>query len=240
MLGENLVRVFQIANPGAQPSGKLGLAATNGFVLDQGTAKGDCTAETSLVDNQSCAAHVRFAPTERGAAAGVLTVSSDLAGASSVPLAGNGLAPAALEVAAEVNFGRVTTGASGQNTISVRNTGDQPLPVPTLTVNSANRAHADALTFTNGCSAPLAFEESCEVTLTFAPTLASAHTATLDITAEPGGPASVLLLGQAIVPGSLVLAPEEEGGANFGDVAIGASQARSFTLTNPEASPRAR
>jgi hypothetical protein len=237
LLGENLVRVFQISNPGAQPSGLLELAATNGFVTDPGTAQGDCTAETSLVDNQSCAVHVRFAPRERGAAAGVLTVSSELAGASSLSLSGSGLAPAAVDVAAEVNFGRLTTGESGQSAITVRNTGDQPLPPPTFQVSGVNPAQARAFTFVSGCSAPLGLEESCEVTLAFAPTLASPHSATLDLTAEPGGRASVLLLGQAIVPGSLVLAPAEGGSTDFGDVAIGASGSSFFTLTNPGGEP---
>jgi len=47
----------------------------------------------------------------------------------------------------------------------------------------------------------------------------------------------VLLLGQAVAPGSLVLAPAQEGGADFGDVAIGATNTRSFTLTNPGNQP---
>lgn len=237
LLGENLVRAFQVSNPGAQPSGVLGLVATNGFVVDPGTAEGDCTGETSLVNGQGCAVHVRFAPTERGAAAGVLTVSSDLAGATSLALSGNGIAPAALTVAAELNFGRLATGESGQKVVTVSNAGDQPLPPPTLEVASGNPAHAGAFSLESSCLAPLLFEESCEVTLTFAPTTASAHSATLDLAAEPGGRASVLLLGQAIVPGSLVLAAAADGGADFGDVALGASATSVFTLANPGGEP---
>lgn len=237
LLGDHRVRVFTIANPGAQPSGVLNLAATNGFFVDPGALEGDCLADTSLVDNQRCAVHVRFEPTERGAAAGVLTVSSDLAGASSVALSGAALAPAALEVDTEVNFGRVTTGTSGQNVLSIRNTGDQPLPPPTFDVNSSNADHEAAFSLESGCTAPLAFEESCEVALSFAPSLASAHSATLDVVADPGGLASVLLLGQAVAPGTLLLAPSEAGGADFGDVAIGASKASSFTLSNPGGEP---
>ena len=238
VIGENLVRVFRVTNPGAQASGVLTLTASNGFSVEPPAEEGDCQPDTTLVDGASCAVRVRFAPTERGAAAGTLTMSSELAGASSFDLIGNGLAPAALELTAdEVNFGRLTTGETAQNMVSVSNTGDQPLPPPTFEVVSPDRAQAAAFTFESRCSAPLAFGESCDIALSFAPTLAKAHSATLEMVADPGGRASVLLLGQAVTPGSLVLAAEGTGGADFGDVPLGATGTKSFTLTNPGGEP---
>jgi len=235
LLGEGLVHTFQVANPGAQPSGALTLQGTNGFEIAPSAAAGDCTPETSLIDGQTCAIHVRFAPTERGAVEGALTVSSELAGASSLALGGNGLAPAALTLAvSEINFGRVTTGTTARGAFGLSNAGDQGLPSPSFELKGAQAA---AFTFESGCSAELGFEETCEVALTFAPSAASSSSATLEIAAEPGGRASVLLLGQGILPGSLELAPVAEDGTDFGDVALGGWVMRSFTLTNPGGEP---
>jgi hypothetical protein len=60
---------------------------------------------------------------------------------------------------------------------------------------------------------------------------------TLSVASE-GGNTSVLLLGQAQVPGSLVLTAAES--ATFGDVPIGTSTARSFVLENPGPVPSGR
>lgn len=238
LVGDGLVRTFQIENPGTQPSGALTFQGSEGFEIAPSTAAGDCTAETTLVDAQSCAVHVRFAPTERGPVQGALTVTSEGVGASSVPLAGNGVAPAALVAsAAEIDFGRTTTGTTARNTLAVSNTGDQAMAPPMLELKSADSKQAAAFSFVSDCSAPLGFEQSCEVQLAFSPSMALAHSATLEIVAEPGGHASVLLLGQAIEPGSLELAAVAPGGADFGDVALGSGSMRAFTLKNPGGEP---
>jgi hypothetical protein len=238
LVGDALVRTFRVANPGAQLSGVLTLQGSVGFEIQASAAEGDCGAETSLIDGQSCAIHVRFAPTERGPAQGALTVSSELAGASSLALRGNGVAPAALVAgASEIDFGRVATGATARETLGLGNGGDQAMPPPTLSVKSADPTQAAAFSVESDCSADLGFEQSCEAQLTFAPSTAVAHAATLEIVAEPGGQTSVLLLGRAIVPGSLQLAPVATGGADFGDVAVGTPLMRSFTLMNPGGEP---
>jgi hypothetical protein len=238
LVGDGLVHIFRVHNPGAQPSGVLTLQVSDGFEIEPSAAEGGCTADTSLVDAQSCAVHVRFAPTERGPAHGALTVSSELVGATSLALSGNGVAPAALLVSSvEMDFGRVATGTTARNALTLSNTGDQVMPAPTIEVRGAAPAQAAAFSFESGCSAQLGFEESCEVQLEFAPSAAVAHSATLEMVAEPGGHISVLLLGQAIVPGSLTLAPVANGGADFGDVALGSSVMRSFTLKNPGGEP---
>jgi hypothetical protein len=234
VLGDSRVHVFQIGSPGAQPSGVLTSSATKGFQIDPPAVEGDCAPDTSLVNGSTCNINVRFAPTERGAAAGALTVNTDLAGASSLALTGNALAPATIDAATEVNFGRLTMGESATRTWTLRNTGDQPLPPPTLEVQSAAaREQSAAFAFSSGCNTPLALDQTCDVTLTFTPSLAIAYSATLEVAADPGGRLSVLLLGQAIAKGSLVLAPATEGGADFGDVALGATGTSSFTLSNP-------
>jgi hypothetical protein len=234
LLGASSERRFQIQNPSPQPSGVLDFAVSEGFALAEPTdvAAGECVAgSTSLVNGESCSVRVLFAPARRELFTGSLTVSSPLAGASELPLQGRGILPAMLAVVPELNFGRVLTGASGVRTLTVENDGDQPLPPPSLELTGSSPAQVAAFSFVSQCSAPLAFGETCNVDLTFAPSEATAHAVTLSV-GSAGGDTGVLLLGEAQAPGSLVLSAEG-GAAAFGDVPIGTSATRSFALENP-------
>ncbi|HTV22590.1 MAG TPA: choice-of-anchor D domain-containing protein, partial [Polyangiaceae bacterium] len=234
LLGASSERRFQIQNPSAQPSGVLDFALSEGFALaDPASAEaGECVpGSTSLVDGEVCTVRVQFAPSRRERFAGSLTVSSSLAGAAELPVQGRGIAPAVLATASELNFGRVLTGASGSRPIELENRGDEPLPPPRLELTGTSRAQVAAFSFESQCSAPLAPGEACSVNLTFAPTEPTPHAVTLSVSSS-GGDASVLLLGEAQVPGSLVL--EAAGGSpEFGDVPIGTSVTRTFSLSNP-------
>jgi hypothetical protein len=238
VLGDTLERSFRVSNPSMQESGPLTLQASSGFQLQLTPEAGACTPDvTTLRSGDSCTVRVSFTPTLRGPSQGALTVDSQLAGATSLALLGAGVAPAQLGTStgaadeAVVDFGRVTSGSVRQQTITLINRGDQALPPPTIEVTGATEATAFA--FESGCAEPLGFEQTCELTLTFAPTVTGPHSATLELGAEPGGRASLLLRGEAREPGRLTLAAEAEGGQDFGDVAVGSSLARSFTLTNP-------
>ena len=238
VLGETLERSFRVSNPSMQESGPITLQASSGFTLQPAAEEGACAPDlTTLLNGDSCTVRVSFTPTTRGPSQGALTVDSQLAGAKSLTLLGTGVAPALLATdsggadEAVVDFGRVTSGSTRQQTITLLNRGDQALPPPSLEVTGATEPAPFA--FESGCAEPLAFEQTCEVTLTFAPTVAGAHSATLELGAEPGGRASLLLRGEGREPGRLVLAADAEGGADFGDVALGSNVARAFTLTNP-------
>jgi hypothetical protein len=74
---------------------------------------------------------VLFSPSRREVLTGSLTISSPLAGATGLPLAGRGIVPPLLVVERELNFGRMLTGASGVRPLALANDGDQPLLPPT-------------------------------------------------------------------------------------------------------------
>jgi hypothetical protein len=233
LLEESVTHVFQVSNPGAQPSGVLSLAVSGAFELSSAPEAADCVdGATSLVNGEGCTVRLSFKPTLRQAESGALTIGSALAGATRLDLKGRGILPAKFELGGEVNFGRVLINASAERTVTLKNAGDQLLPPPSVEVTSSNAAQAAAFSVANGCTAPLAFGEQCALTITFDPTVAVPHSANLQLSAEPGGTASVLLLGEALTPGSLVLAPVN-GSTDFGDVPLGMSVSRSFTLSNP-------
>ena len=121
-------------------------------------------------------------------------------------------------------------------TLAIANDGDQPLLPPTFEVTGSSPAQVAAFSVESLCIAPLALGETCDLNLTFAPTEATAHAATLNIS-PMGATTSVLLIGEAQVPGNLVLTATDSGGA-FGDVPIGTSTSRAIVLTNPGQIPR--
>ncbi len=233
LLQQSVTRVFQVSNPGAQPSGVLSLTTSGSFDLSDAPEAGDCIdGSTTLVTGESCSVRLSFKPTLRQVEAGALTVSSALAGASALAVTGRGILPPTFDVEAEVNFGRVLTNATAERTLSVKNAGDQPLSSPGVQITSASPAQAAAFSVVNDCPASIAYGEECAVTVTFDPSEAVPHSATLNLSSDPGGTASVLLLGEALTPGSLVLAAVS-GSADFGDVPVNTTVDRSFTLSNP-------
>jgi hypothetical protein len=241
LLGQSGERLFQIQNPSAQPSGVLDVVLSEGFVLAPPAegAAGECVpGSTSLVDGEACSVRVRFAPSRRGLITGSLTVSSPLAGATELPLTGHGIIPALLAVERELNFGRVLTGSSGVRTLTIENEGDQPMPPPSFGLTGSAPAQVAAFSLESQCTAALSPGGTCDLNLTFAPTDATAHAVTLNISSM-GSNTSVLLLGEAQVPGSLVLSTEGDAGA-FGDVPIGTTASRSFVLANPGQIPSGR
>jgi hypothetical protein len=240
LLGASAARVFRVSNPTQQMSGELTLAGRNGFEVEPPSGDGVCQPGVTVLGNaQSCTVGVIFTPSSRGAKAGAVTVNSPLAGAKSLALRGRGIVTATLEAdtgAADsvVDFGRVTTNSSGKQTITLRNTGDTPFQAPPeLLVTASAPGQAAAFTFENGCTQPLAAGAECEVVLAFAPEAAVPYAASLDLLPAEGVRSSVLLLGEALEPGRLLLVPAEGQSPDFGDVAVGSNATRSFSVTNP-------
>jgi hypothetical protein len=234
LLGGAVTRSFSVTNPTPQTSGVLSLAVSDGFRLLLPSSPDACVAgSTSLGEGQSCTVQVDFEPSRREVYTGSLTVGSALLGAKSLPLTARGIVEASIDVASELDFGRVFIDAPSSRTLTVSNAGDQELFPPTFTSSGNTDAAAAAFTFGSTCDRPLAPGEQCDITLSFAPTEPVLYTANLTLSAVPGGVVPVLLLGEGLVPGSLVLAAVDAGALGFGDVEIGATTSRTFTLANP-------
>ena len=238
LLGGSATRVFRVSNPAQQASGALTLTGRNGFEVEPLSEAGACEpGVTELANQQSCTVQVRFRASSRGAKTGALTVDSPLGGAKALGLRARAVAPGAIEAVTGsddslVDFGRVTTGGRASRTISVRNAGDQPLASPTAQVTASSPAQALAFSVDSRCAAALAADEQCQIVLAFAPSSVVPYSASLDLAAA-GRRTSVLLMGEALEPGRLTLATTDGGAADFGDVPIGSTVTRSFTVTNP-------
>jgi len=238
LLDDSQVRVFRVLNPTPQPSGVLSLSVSDGFGLAPSSTPDACIeGATSLAQAQSCTIGVSFSPAVREPYQGSLTVVSALAGAKSLPLTARGIVPALLGVEPELDFGRVFTNAPSSRTLAVVNRGDRESSPPTFELSGPPTGAPSTFTFTSTCDRALAAGERCELSVSFAPTQALPYAANLTLASDPGGVRSVLFLGEGLVPGSLVLVAAEGATPDFGDVAIGTTTSRDFTLTNPGAAP---
>lgn len=241
LLGESRTQAFTVSNPSAETSGTFTIEAGEDFVVLSGNAPGGCVAgETTLANGASCDINVQLAPTERAARDGSLTVTSQLAGSVSLALTGRGIIAGRLEaVQDEVNFGRVVRGSFASGVVTVRNAGDTSVAAPSITLGVATSGNAPDMQL-SGCTSPLDAGQQCEIEVVFSPTQVSPYTIPLSLSSDGGGSDSVLLLANVIEPGRLVVGAAAGSTADFGDVPLETSVARTFTVTNPGGEPSGR
>jgi hypothetical protein len=237
LVGQSRVQTFALQNPGAQPSGAIvAISGGNDFEPLPPSQSTDCQVGlTSLVNGESCTISVGFQPTQRARRQASLTVESPLTGIVALPLSGRGILPPDIVSLTDVlDFSDVVVNETASGTIVIGNEGDQPLPVPVLSLDGPL---APAFTYESGCTAALAPNTRCEIAVTFQPVQAVRHSVTLRLDAGVGGSTSVALRGNAVAPGSLVLAAAANNSAQFGDVGLDAERTQTFTLTNPGGVP---
>ncbi|MCC7000326.1 MAG: choice-of-anchor D domain-containing protein [Deltaproteobacteria bacterium] len=128
------------------------------------------------------------------------------------------------------DLGSVVIGGQAMASFTVRNVGEQSAGVLALALAGAD-ATAFAIDPATTCSgAALAPAASCDLTVLFQPSVEGARSATLEVSASPGGALSVPLMGLGLRPGLLALAP---GMNDFGGVVTGTSSAlQTFTASN--------
>jgi len=130
---------------------------------------------------------------------------------------------------ASLDFGSATTGApAAPGTVTLTNSGTAPLGALTAELTGAG-ASAFTLPDLSSC-AGLAPGSACLAQIGFAPASARTWSATLTITANPGGSAVLLLSGTGVVPGILSITPAL---VDYGSVVQGGRSAgASFTISS--------
>jgi hypothetical protein len=197
-----------------------------------GTASGQFTQTngcgTSLAAGDRCTISVSFAPKKGGALVAALTVSYKGTGNSqTVALSGTGLTPpAASLLPTSLKFATQLVGtSSATQTATLTNTGDQAVTISSV---SASGAFSE----TNNCPSSLGVSGSCQIQVTFQPTVGGTASGTLSVTDNTTkSPQKVTLSGTGT---AITLSPV---GVNFGDQKVGTSSAAAgITLTNAGAS----
>ena len=183
----------------------------------------------SLPGTGVCNIYLDMKPTKTGSLEEVLSVATNsihplLSGA----LRGSGTVPAAVLLPSALNFDpqKLTT-VSGQQEVTLANTGTGPLKISSIAV-SANFEQ------TNDCPSVLPSGNGCAVMVSYHPSASTAQSGKLTFTdeARPGGAQQIVTLsgtGSAATP-AFTLSPES---IQFPDQATNTtSNAQSITLTN--------
>jgi hypothetical protein len=189
------------------------------------TVAGLPTVGTTLAPGQAVAVSVTFTPKAAGAATSAITVTGP-DGAGTATLVANGITgrreltitPAAMD------FGAVDVGSSASEVLTVTNTGNLNVTI--------TKAAPPALPFVVDTPLPegqvLSPEESLEITVTFAPTVAGKVTGSYLVNSDDGnGQHTVALTGTAVDPGGSSLPSPTSGGW----VVNGAASMSSSALT---------
>jgi len=218
---------FTITNTGTATSGTLASTITGtGFSIATNTC-----ATMTLAPAASCSIGVVFSPTSAGAATGMLTVTGAPGGTAGAALTGTGVAPGELSISpATQDFGMVVTGGnSATTTFTVTNTGGTPTGALAVALSGTDLAQFEVTS--DGCNTQvLAGAATCQITLRFSPTTAGSKTASVTVTATPGGTTVASLTGVGLAPGALTMTPASQ---DFGMVLQATPSAPiDFTVTN--------
>lgn len=192
---------FTVTNDGGQTSGAP-TAALGGVNATQFILQNGCTA--ALAPNASCTVQVKFAPNiDNSNAQATVSVSATPGGTATAQVFGQAVPPAALSaVPTSVDFnadamsnnGFTLIGDTTVKTITVSNSGTEPTGTINITKSGTNAAD---YTFTTNCTT-LPSMMTCTITVTFAPTATGLETASLLVSASPGGNTSIALHGDSL------------------------------------------
>ena len=200
------------------------------------------TCAAPLSPGAACTATVTFAPLAAGVRAAALTLADNAAGApQAAPLTGTGVAaPNAILSLTVLTFGTQGVGVvSAPMPVTLTNTGTGALTGLAISVTGTNSADFGQ---TNNCSATLAVNASCTVSVTFTPGATEARSASLQFADNASNsPQSVALSGTGVLsPVKLVYttAPPNSiiAGGTIGLISVAVETAQSMIVTNSNAS----
>jgi hypothetical protein len=199
------------AAPGSISVTNVGVAATQALATALvGSAFGvdsDGCAGAVLAPQQSCAVGIKVSTASSGRQSGSVTITDPATNAVTVSLVADVRTPGALGLAPPMpGFGGVPlNAASAAQAFTVTNastTTSGPLSV------SLSGSNASEFVLTDPCSnAPLAANATCTLSVVMKPTTAGSKTASLAVSATPGGTATASLSGRGLAPASLSVAP---------------------------------
>jgi hypothetical protein len=187
---------------------------------------------SSVAANSACNLMLTFTPLQSGAATGALTF-SDAPGTQTVTLSGTGLAAPTdgLSPTTLIFAGTVTGQLSSAQTVTLTNNGGVPLTTIAISVSGAFQQ-------SNNCTASLAANSSCAISVQFDPTTTGAQSGTLSITdTTRTQPETVSLSGTGVAPPALGVSPSS---LTFAAQTVGqASSAQMVTVSNTGGAPLA-
>jgi hypothetical protein len=206
------------------------------------TRGGTCQPGTNVAVGGTCSIQLTFTPTVAGARSATVTITHNaIGGTSTVSLVGTGaLAPAVASVTpAALSFTQTINSTSIAQAVTVRNTGGQPLTVGAIGISGANAAEY-MIGAASTCSTGTVLNggASCNLQVTFRPTVAGARSAQLSIAhSATASPAIVALNGTGTATPQPAVSVSVTT-LSFGTTSVGQkSAAQAVTLTNSGEAP---
>lgn len=191
-------KMFTVTNTGTTTHGpittSIGGATAGDFMI---TSDG-CTGQ-SLAPTAACTLSVQFQPATAGAKFAALDVTSSPAVSLIAGLAGTGLSPAPLSISpSTVAFPDTPSGQTSM-TKDVTITNNGCATTGSLTPTLGGAAPSQFTISADGCTGVmLAPTTSCTVTLAFSPTTSGAKSASVVISANPGGTVTAAMTGTGL------------------------------------------
>jgi Abnormal spindle-like microcephaly-assoc'd, ASPM-SPD-2-Hydin len=221
---------FTLTNTSGTPAGPLS-ASLGGMSAADFAITGDSCSGSVIQPGGACSVSVRFQPTGVGDKVAQLILGTSAGMQVTAALSGTGVEGAKLVVTPTSQpFGDVPVGMKSSFGFAVTNDGGTTAGKLSFTLEGMNIAEFTAKA-DPGCDLPLAPATSCTVIVTFAPTSPGSKTATLRLSASPGGFVKAELSGTAISAGTgLTLSSASPD--PFGTVTIGESSTGIFTVEN--------
>ncbi|HEY0518523.1 MAG TPA: choice-of-anchor D domain-containing protein, partial [Ilumatobacteraceae bacterium] len=143
-----------------------------------------CVTGRALAAGVSCNITVRFNPTgtTSGSRAATLTVVSSTGSSFAATLTGTAATPPTIAALTNIAFGRHPINSTTTTTETVRNSGIDPLIISSVAVSGLTSAPTTVSL--NTCVDPVAAGATCQLIVTFHPTVAVNSTATVTITSN--------------------------------------------------------
>jgi hypothetical protein len=189
-------KAFTVTNTGEVPTGTLSSSLVTGDKDQFATSNNTCDGVT-LAPAATCSVTVSFAPTTTGLKSSSLQVGAIPGGAATASFSGTGATPAALGLSPQMHsFGAVMPGTSASKVFTVTNTGGVSTGALTTTIETS--ASGQFTIIDNTCSGQtLVAGGTCTLSVSYAPTSPGPKSATLQVTATPGGTANASIVGTA-------------------------------------------
>jgi hypothetical protein len=224
-VGQNAVLTSVLSNTGG---GALDISS----VVIGGTNAGDFTQSntcgTTVQAGGTCTFTVTFTPVAVNQRSSTLTISDNVTSGATqmITLSGTGTQPT-VQLPATLNFNSVVIGSSTSNNVTLMNGGNGTLNISGIAISGVN---AHDFTESNTCGTQVLPFANCTITVTYAPTVLGAESASLLVTDNaPNSPQSVALSGTGTAP-ALTFTPDP---AAFGNQTVNTtSSGLPITITN--------
>lgn len=191
-----------VSNSGSTTLTGLGIGVTGTNAVSFSASS---TCGTSLASGSNCVISIVFTPSAAGTAQATLQITdSAIDSPQNIALTGSAAQASFTLSSQSLSFGSLPDGSSGQQTVTVTNSGQVALAAVTRAVSGFNSA--DFTTVSN-CGASLAPGANCTVTVTFKPSTTGSESATLAVSASGAAAQSVALSGSGTAPDFLLPPP---------------------------------